>query len=282
MALHDLALIALTFPDPTPDRALQAGAALARRIGGDLTLLAMAVRVPSPHSAMAEAVMRLDTIAADEEGQSRAAAQQIGDVAQAAAAREGLPLRRATLTGVLFEEGEALARAARTYDLSLLPIGPAASASRSVAEAVLLGGGRPVLLYAEDLVLAPANRFASIAIAWDGGARAARAVADALPLRKSADQVRVFVAADSLQGQGGADASDLLAHLDRHGICALVDHWPLAGRSAAAVREEYVRATSVELLVMGAYAHAPAREVVFGGGTRRVLSGPFCPTLMSH
>ncbi|MGZ6018540.1 MAG: universal stress protein [Phenylobacterium sp.] len=282
MAQFDLALTALTFPDPTPDRAIQTGVALARRLGGELALLALRVRVPVPRRALAGAAMGFEELALEEEGLSRAAAQQLGDVAECAAAREGQPLRLASISGVLLEESEALMLAARTRDLCLLPIGPSVAASRGVAEAVLLGSGRPVLVYSEDLVLAPASRFATVAIAWDGGERAARAVGDALPVLKAAGQVRVFVAADSLLAHGGADATDLLAYLARHGITAVVDHWPLSGHSAASVLETYVGETGIDLLVMGAFAHTRAREYVFGGVTRRVLEAPFCPTFMSH
>ena len=37
-----------------------------------------------------------------------------------------------------------------------------------------------------------------------------------------------------------------------------------------------------DLIVMGAYGHSRAREWVFGGVTRTILSGMTMPVLMSH
>lgn len=87
-----------------------------------------------------------------------------------------------------------MAEAARTYDLCLTPQGVAVEGDRSLAEAVLFGSGRPVLLYPDDQEIAPGSGIGKVAIAWDGSARAARAVADALPLLARASEVRVFVA----------------------------------------------------------------------------------------
>ncbi len=60
-----------------------------------------------------------------------------------------------------------------------------------MAEAVLFNAGRPVMVFAEAVDVTPAALFATVAIAWDGSAKAARAVADAMPLLTKADEVRI-------------------------------------------------------------------------------------------
>ena len=41
-------------------------------------------------------------------------------------------------------------------------------------------------------------------------------------------------------------------------------------------------AVEADVLVMGGYGHSRVREVIFGGFTRRVLTGADLPILMAH
>lgn len=194
MAYRDLLLTALTYPDATPDRAVRSGVALAKRLGGDLTLLTVQVDIPALHNPLANALLNLDRIGELEEARSAATAQLEAVCARIAADDAGTPIRTETITARLYEEADVIARAARTRDITLVPIGPAVLADRALAETVLFGSGRPVLVYPEALDVTPGDRFGTVAIAWDGGARAARAVADAMPLLRNAREVRIFIA----------------------------------------------------------------------------------------
>jgi len=50
MPFKDLLFATFTYPDPTPERALRSGVALAARLGGTLTLLATRVDIPELHN----------------------------------------------------------------------------------------------------------------------------------------------------------------------------------------------------------------------------------------
>jgi nucleotide-binding universal stress UspA family protein len=282
MAYRDLLLTALTYPDATPDRAVRSGVALAKRLGGALTLLTVQVDIPAMMNPLANALIHLDRIAEEEEARSATTAQLEAVYARIAAESAGSTVSTQSVVARLFEEADAVTRAARTRDLTLVAIGPALEADRDMAETVLFGSGRPVLIYPEDQKVTPADNFDTVAIAWDGGARAARAVADALPLLHRARSVRIFTAVgEKPQAVKGA-AQDLVRHLDAHGIAAAVDerlaHAEPIGRRFAT----YVNAIRPDLLVMGGFGHARLREFILGGATQAMLEGPPCPVLMSH
>ena len=282
MAFADLLLPVLSYPDATPDRAIRAGVALAKRFGGGLTLLTMRVDIPQFGNVLANALIDLDRQGELEEARSAATARLEALCAQVAAETFGEPLRVETRCASLYEVGDAVAEAARTHDLCLTPQGGAVEGDRSLAEAVLFGSGRPVLLYPDDQEIAPGSGIGKVAIAWDGSARAARAVADALPLLARASEVRVFVALGEKPQAKSGTASDLLRHLEAHGVSAFADEQPSNGQSIGALLANYVRTERVDLLVMGGFGHARIRQFVLGGATDAVLKVPPCPVLISH
>jgi nucleotide-binding universal stress UspA family protein len=282
MTCRDVLLTALTYPDATPDRAIRSGVALAKRLGGQLTLLTAQADLPRLHNALANALIHLDRISDTEEARSAATAQLEARVARIAADIGHVAIQTQTVTAKLYDEADSLCRAARTRDVTLVPIGPAVLADRDLAETLLFGSGRPVLIYPEDADIVVADRFATVAIAWDGGRAAARAVADALPILERAEQVRIFIAlGEKPQAVAGA-AQDLVRHLRRHGVAAIADERAGGDPSIGRRISDYVAATQPDLLVMGAFGHARLHEFILGGATEAVLRAPPCPVLMSH
>ena len=282
MPYRDILLAALTYPDATPDPALRSGVALAKRLGGELTLLTVRVDIPAMTNVLANALAHMDQVAAQAGARSATAALLEAACARIAAEDAEAAIRTDTVIARLFEETDAVCRAARTRDITLLPVGRTVPASRGLAEATLFGSGRPILVYSEDHEVAPAEDFDHVAIAWDGGARAARAVADALPLLRRATSVRIFTAlGDKPQAVKGC-ADDLVRHLAAHGVAAILDECLAHDETIGHRFEGYVAATSPDLLVMGGFGHARIREFVLGGATQAVLEAPPCPVLMSH
>ena len=184
------------------------------------------------------------------------------------------------------DKARSLVRHAHCSDLTLLtqanPSAPGHRAERERVETVVLHSARPTL------ILPHARRFEPIGgrvlIAWDDSREAARAVSDALPLLRGAEEVR-------LASWGEADGSDpyaLQAQLDRvqrwlarHGVDARVQ---LEGETAAIAEALLARAADwgSDLIVMGAYGHARWTERMLGGATRGLLRSMTVPVLMSH
>lgn len=163
-------------------------------------------------------------------------------------------------------------------DPSAAGFGPAAG----VAEHVPLSAGRPCLILPYAGSWPALGR--RVLVAWDGGREAARAVNDALPLLKRAQQVTIVTIGDRLQGGGRADhgAAALGAHLTRHGLAVTVRH---DGGGSLAVPDLLLSLAadlSTDLLVMGAYGHNRLRELIMGGVTRAILDHMTVPVLMSH
>jgi nucleotide-binding universal stress UspA family protein len=82
-------------------------------------------------------------------------------------------------------------------------------------------------------------------------------------------------------GEYAIPAEDAATYLSRHGIAAEVQLAPEADSIAVAIRQEADR-FGAAYLVMGAYNHRPAREAIFGGVTRAMLSACSLPLVLGH
>ena len=139
---------------------------------------------------------------------------------------------------------------------------------------LVMGAGRPILFTPPDVDYLRAK---NVVIAWSDTREARRAVADAMPFLKVADDVTVTTFGSDERG-----AKDVVSYLSCHGIDASVRRKDV---SPGDIAEELMRAAEAEaadLLVCGAYGHSRAKEWIFGGVTRDLLDhGRLC-CLMAH
>ncbi len=149
----------------------------------------------------------------------------------------------------------------------------------SLAQAVLFGSGRPILLvpYIQRGPLETGH----ILICWDGGARAARAVHEAMPLLRRAKTIDIVVV------NGGEAAAEnapeaLKAHLARRGLSANVRRVHSQASDVHDVILSLAADMNAELIVMGGYGHSRIREYVLGGVTRGIIESMTVPALISH
>jgi nucleotide-binding universal stress UspA family protein len=148
----------------------------------------------------------------------------------------------------------------------------------SLIEAMLFTSGRPVL------VIPPhweqGAKFQNIMIGWDGGARAARAAGDAMPLLTHADKVEILcVTPDAAKSIEGAD---LAAHLARHCKPVTVTNLSAQHGDIAKTLGKHATMAGADLLVIGAYGHPRMLQLVLGGVTRGMLSEAELPVLLSY
>jgi nucleotide-binding universal stress UspA family protein len=171
-------------------------------------------------------------------------------------------------------------RKARVSDLTVLarPHEEAPPELDAVLEATLFSAGRALL------VVPPtgAREFGrTIAIAWDGGTEAARAVGWALPFLEAAGAVHCLTAQTR---RTRADAAiELAEYLQWRGVAC--DRHAVAVEEDESVGAALLRIASeigADLLVMGGYGRARVTELVFGGVTRHVLADAELPLLISH
>ena len=173
----------------------------------------------------------------------------------------------------------------RTADLLVAaqpdPEGAAAS-QLDAPERLVIESGRPVLLVPLTGRQTAAGK--RVVVAWNGRREAARAVFDAMPLLKQADEVIVLWVNPQNEGDAAGDLPgvDICRALARHGVkCSATQNI----RPAADVGNTLlstVKSQGGDLLVMGCYGHSRLREFVFGGATRHVLQHMDVPVLMSH
>jgi nucleotide-binding universal stress UspA family protein len=195
------------------------------------------------------------------------------EVAEGPAAPGGASARWSEVTG---RRDEVIPHRARVSDLIVFGAQPSDSPELGGAiETTLVGGGRPVLLAPKGATTIGDR----IAIAWNGSAEAARAVAFAMPFLEAAGAVHVLAAETG--GTRLEVTEDLAGYLAWHGIAC--------ERRAVAVEDEAGAAllqaageAGADLLVMGGYGHGRLRELVLGGVTRHVLTHATLPVLLSH
>lgn len=153
---------------------------------------------------------------------------------------------------------------------------------QSRPEDVAIASGRPIL------VLPYVGQYETIGrqvlVGWNTSREATRAVADAMPLLEAAETVTVL-SIDPREGpaaHGEVPGADISLHLARHGVNAVVERTVSADVPAGQVLLSRAADLGADLLVMGAYGHSRARELLVGGATRSILESMTLPVLMAH
>jgi len=198
-----------------------------------------------------------------------------------AAARFGVRAERRLQRLSAADIADAVSDRARLTDLTLVPMKQDGTTEK-LAERLLFGSGRPVLICPEELAADLPVAFDDVLIAWDHSAPAARAVADALPLLQSAARVRIITVTDSETLREVNSGSALVEHLAAHGIKAGFEIVKIDGSSVGKVFEANVRSNATDLLVMGGYGHSRLNEIIWGGATKTVIGRPPCWVMMSR
>jgi nucleotide-binding universal stress UspA family protein len=144
--------------------------------------------------------------------------------------------------------------------------------------AVLLGSGRPVLIAATGQRKLKANK---IVVAWKDTKEARRAVVEALPFLKAADEVSVIVVDEGNLATERVSMLDAVAWLQSHEVKASGDVLPDTGGIAQTITQA-ATAAGADLVVSGAYGHSRLREWLLGGMTRDLLSTPGISRLLSN
>jgi len=117
-------------------------------------------------------------------------------------------------------------------------------------------------------------------VAWKSGRTCSRALRDALPLLRLAEEVTVLTVSEpDTRHIGGLDITVVLA---RNGVTATIRQDFGKGGDAGAELLAHAGAINADMLVMGAYGHSRLRELVLGGATQKALNDSTIPLLMSH
>lgn len=198
-----------------------------------------------------------------------------------AVARAGLECLSEAPTSAFDPGALRLAQLARVHDLTILDaLNAGDPMQRAIIEDALFDTGRPVLVVpATGGNAVPSH----VAIAWDGSARSARAVDDALDFLRRAARVIVVTVTGEKDLSRMAPGADLATYLVKHGVrdpqlaTIAANDGDVAARLKIFIVDE-----KVDLLVMGAFVHSRLREAVLGGVTRSMLDETPVPLFMAH
>lgn len=179
---------------------------------------------------------------------------------------------------------EAMAQMARAADLIVVGGDRATrfqfDPNRAVdAGRLIMTAGRPILLcppHAERL--SPRSAL----IAWKDTRESRRAVLDALPLLKRAEDVMILeVVGDADSGRETSGLLDVVSALARHGVKAQ-SQLVVKRVSSSETLMDHAEAMDAGLIVAGGYGHSRVGEWVFGGVTKSLLKQDRRFVLFSH
>lgn len=214
------------------------------------------------------------------------AAKRAVDKFEAAASEAGVEFVSQTVNCPATKAPARLAFFSKHADLTFMgqpnPNDRGAPFLESLMDGVLQNSGRPV--YVVPYIGRPHMKIRKAVIAWDGGKKAVRAVNDAIPLLQGRNEVVILVVNPKERGKefGGKQGENIAAHLQRHGVNAIVDYQIAPDLSTDTVILNYLADSGADLLVMGAYGHSRLRERAFGGVTESILHQMTAPVLMSE
>ena len=180
--------------------------------------------------------------------------------------------------------GLALAAASRAADLLVASATPWSGKHQDAfrdasAVELVMSSGRPVLVVPGAAKALSAKK---VVLAWKDAREARRAMADAMPFFKRADEVLVLEVRRKGEAQNAEiRTDDVVAALQRHGVKAVaktVEHTSSDGETILAEADAF----GADLIVAGAYGHSRLGEWAFGGVTRDLLLQDSRYVLLSH
>jgi nucleotide-binding universal stress UspA family protein len=243
---------------------------------GQANVIALAVEMPSlasPLAAEALIAEAADAAVLREQDRKRTAAlAALFDQWAPRAQQAGIAVRWRKIVGAPNSVVEQMGRRTDFIVIAQPMADDDAHASREF-HAALLRSERPVLVIPPGQT---ATFGRNVAIAWRDDGRVVKAVIPALRVLSGATHVHV------LQGtRGTAEHLPVPAVFQDHVIDVRMHVLPIKGVFGQVLLDT-VHALGADMLVMGAYAHSPLREMIFGGVTRYMLDHADLPVLMRH
>lgn len=282
MALNDILLHIDSYPEATPEAAIDQAVGFVAALGGTLSALAAQVEIPVQSNRVADYLIHLSDVVHQQEAASATAAHSGLQYFRAKAEAAGVLGQALLLKSDLYLSSEQVALRARTRDLCIVPLAGPYDGQMEVVEAALFSSGRPVLVFRAGEASLPRRAPGTVVVAWDGSRHVARAMADALPILKLARQVRILTIVHEKPAAVAGLGADALRHLKAHDVAAQIDEVDADGRAIGAVLDAYLAQHEPDLLVMGGYGHTRMREVIMGGATEHMLNHPKTPVFLSH
>lgn len=184
--------------------------------------------------------------------------------------------------GFVEDPTTALCREARSADLIVTRSNPNASILYSAREVdqgdLILGAGRPILVAGDGVTTFKGDK---ILVGWKDTRESRRALRDALPFLKKAQQVIVTTLGDRSQSENQVMLSDVVTYLGQHGCKVTSEIHDDIGDGGERL-QELATQMGADMVVTGAFGHHRLRERIFGGVTRSLLQASPMNRFMSN
>ncbi len=266
-----------SYPEAVADASIQAAVAFVPTLESTLDVTTFSVDIPHVPSALGNLVIDVPGLVRAAEDKSKAECDRLRSLVRAAAGSrlDASCASRETILGAALDTAAA---EARYFDLAVLPWS-GEMVAQDMIHAVVFGSGRPTILVPPAARPAPLDH---IAIAWDAGRFAARALGDALPFLAEGGRVSVLTVRDEKPLSGSDLAGALASALEKRGFSAKPLDVLLGRKSIAAALQDAALSEGAKLLAMGGFGHSRIRDFILGGATKGILSDLRLPTLLSH
>jgi nucleotide-binding universal stress UspA family protein len=144
----------------------------------------------------------------------------------------------------------------------------------------ILRAGRPVLVVPNGIDALAARR---VVVAWKDTREARRAVRDALPFLREAEEVTIAEVCEfGTETQSQSRITDVTDYLLRHKVIVAAKSTLHTNQSIANELLRLAKDERADLIVAGGYGHSRLGEWIFGGVTRDLLASSAICCLFSH
>lgn len=153
---------------------------------------------------------------------------------------------------------------------------------RQVVYGVLFQSPIGIMLNDQNLAALCAPK--KVLVAWNTQLHSARAVHQALPLLRQAEEV-VIATVDPVTSEfrdGEDPGVDIAKWLSHHGCNVDVQQYPSGGQPIGDSILKRTKEVGADLIVMGAYGHSRTREALFGGTTRTLIEQTDQAVFLAH
>jgi len=282
MSFKDVLVALTTYPEPTPLSAVDEAIDVAAALGAKISAIACEVKIRAPGSPLGSYLLDIPAMVAAENKKSATNAQQLLVAFQDAAEKRGAFQERISEQCLTSQVPDVFIEYARLRDLTIVPVPEGDYIDQWYAESIIFGSGRPTIVLPYTRKQTGSFALDTVIVAWDFSRPATRAVADAMPILEKAKRVCVLTVTKEKAIDTRRSGAELAKHLARHGVDVVLDDVDAKGRTIGDVFEAHLTYRNANLLVMGAYGHSRIRQFILGGATKRMLTRPPVPILLSH
>lgn len=268
-----------TYPEANSDAVAANAIRMARHIGCGIHAMALDPDIPDISNAVARLMINLPEMIRQVEGASKAREEQLLAKVEEEARNAGVQVSTETVRYLASILPDVAASCACYFDYAFCGWEKGNETARLLAEALLFGSGRPVVLLPD---VPPVGSLGHVAIAWDGSRAAARAVSDAEQLLGRAQKISVLTVLDEKPLHEDDPGGRLVASFAARAIDAESVAVTCGDSPVGASLQETATQLGAGILAMGAYGHSRLREFVLGGATRGVLADLRMPLMLSH